>query len=368
MKKSVDAAQTKINSTFECRTIDLFPGSAESRRRSGYRKTMGRDRVILTAIVGLVLSGILRAASAQDLEKVVIGHSSLRNDIAFLWVPQQLGIFKKYNVDPTIVFISGGVRMIQAIVSQSAAAGSTGAALVSSAAGGGADTVMILGITNLLTYDIWAKAEIRRPEDLKNKIIAISGFGSSSHVASYLMLNHLGLNEKRDGITYLVVGDEPTRAQALITGRIDATIVDPSVSAPLKEKGLSYLGNLQQLGVPFVNNSLATTRRFLREHPRAAEGIVKTVVEGNAYMLNPANRQTVTSILGKNLRMTAKDADKAYDDLIPKVERKPYPNMQAVKATIQVMGLSNPKIAQLKAEDLVDVSILRKLDQTGFIH
>ena len=257
--------------------------------------------------------------------------------------------------------------MIQAIVSQSAPLGSVGAALVSSAAAGGADTVMILGITNLLTYDIWAKSEIKRPEDLKGKTIAISGFGSSSHVASFLMLKHFGLDEKRDSMTFLVVGDEPTRAQALITGRIDATIVDPSVSGPLKERGFSYLGNLQQLGVPFVNNSLATTKRFLKEHPRTVEAIVKTVIEGNAYMLNPANRTTVTGILAKNLSLSQKEAEKAYEDLLPKVERKPYPNMNAVKATIQIMGLRNPKIAQLKPEDLVDVSILQRLEQSGFV-
>ncbi|HEY7217904.1 MAG TPA: ABC transporter substrate-binding protein [Candidatus Binatia bacterium] len=309
----------------------------------------------------------IRASSAQELEKIVIGHSSLRNDIAFLWVPQQLGFFKKNGLDPTIVFISGGVRMIQAIVSESAAMGSTGAALITSAAAGGADTVMILGITNLLTYDIWAKPEIKRPEDLKGKRLAISGFGSSSHVASFLMLKHFGLDEKRDGITFLVIGDEPTRVQALITGRIDATIADPSVSGPLKERNFSYLGNLQQLGVPFVNNSVATTKRFIKEHPRTVEAVVKTIVEGNAYMLNPANRMTVTGILAKHLRISPKEADKAYADLLPKVERKPYPNMDAVKATIQVMGLANPKITQLKADDLVDVSILERLVQSGFV-
>jgi len=41
--------------------------------------------------------------------------------------------------------------------------------------------------------------------------------------------------------------------------------------------------------------------------------------------------------------------------------------MDAVKATIQVIGLRNPKIAQLKPEELVDVSILQKLEQTGFV-
>ena len=130
-----------------------------------------------TLAVALMLT--LRIGWAQELEKVVIGHSSLRNDIAFLWVPQQLGIFKKYGLEPTIVFIPGGVRTIQAIVGGSAVAGSVGATLVSSAVAGGSDAIMILGITNRLTYDIWAKPEIKRPEALKNKSLAISGFGSS---------------------------------------------------------------------------------------------------------------------------------------------------------------------------------------------
>ena len=181
------------------------------------------------------------------------------------------------------------------------------------------------------------------------------------------MLKHFGLDEKRDGITFLAIGDEPTRAQALITGRIDATIVDPSVSGPLKEKGFTHLGNLEDLGVPFVNNSLATTKRYLKEQPRTVEAIVKTIVEGNAYILNTSNRTRVTEILAKNLRLPQKEAEKAYDDLLPKVERKPYPSMEAVKATVQIMGLRNPKIAQLKPEDLVDVSILQKLEQSGFM-
>jgi len=318
-------------------------------------------------ILALPLVLAFHIGRAQELEKVVIGHSSLRNEIAFLWVPKELGIFRKHGLDPTIVFIPGGVRMIQAIIAGSAVAGSVGATLVSSAVAGGSDAVMILGITNRLTYDIWAKPEIKRPEDLKGRSLAISGFGSSSHVASFLMLQHFKIDEKRDRITFLAIGDEPTRAQALIAGRIDATIVDPSVSGPLKERGFTHLGNLQDLGVPFVNNSVATTRRYLKEQPRVFEAIVKTIVEGNAFILNPANRARVTEILARNLRLHVKDADKAYEDLLPKVERKPYPNMEAVKATIQIMGLRNPKIAQLNPDDLVDVSILQKLEQTGFI-
>ena len=55
---------------------------------------MRRNRLLLSFVVALVLM-LDSAASAQQLEKIVIGHSSLRNDIAFLWVSQQLGFFKK---------------------------------------------------------------------------------------------------------------------------------------------------------------------------------------------------------------------------------------------------------------------------------
>src|SRR5207253_11478315 len=93
---------------------------------------------LFARILAVLLVFACQVGWGQELEKVVIGHSSMRNDIAFLWVPQQLGTFKKYGLDPTIVFIPGGVRMIQAIVGGSAVAGSVGATLVSSAVAGGA--------------------------------------------------------------------------------------------------------------------------------------------------------------------------------------------------------------------------------------
>ena len=294
-----------------------------------------------TFVLPLVLA--CQIGRAQELEKIFVGHSNIRNDIAALWVPKELGIFRKHGLDADIVLITGGVRMTQAILSGSAPMGFTGATLVASAVAGGGNSVLVLGITNRLTYDIWAKPEVKRPEDLKAKTLAISSFGSSSHVASFLTLQHFNIDEKKDRITFLAIGDEPTRAQALIAGRIDATIVDPSVSAPLKERGFSYLGNLQQLGVPFVNNALVSTRRYLKEYPRTAEAGVKSIVEGNAYMLNPANRAKVTEILGKYLRLREKEAEKAYEDLLPKVERKPYPSMDAVKEPSRSWDSETPR-------------------------
>ena len=328
---------------------------------------MKRHWEIVFFILIMVLCPLSRLALAQELEKLAIGHSNLRNDIADLWVPKEIGIFRKNGLDANIVLITGGQRMTQALLSGSAPLGFTGATPMVTAAASGADTVMILGINNKLTYDIWAKPDVKKPEDLKGKTLAISSFGSSSHVASFLMLQHFKLDEKRDRITFLAIGDEPTRAQALIAGRIDATIIDPSVSLQIKDRGFTYLGNLEPLGVPFVNNALVSTRTFLKEKPRTADAVVRSIVEGNAFMLDPANRAKVTEILGKHLRLNGEEARRTYEDLLPKVEARPYPNMDAVKATIEIMGSRNPKIARLKPQDVVDTSILERLEQSGSI-
>ena len=195
----------------------------------------------------------------------------------------------------------------------------------------------------------------------------MSGLGATSHTATFILLRHYGLDPVKDRITFLAVGDEALRAQALLGGRIDVTVIDPSVAGPVRDRGFSFLGNMEKLGIPFINNTMVSTRKYLKEQPKTAESVVKAIVEGNAYILNPANRKIVTEILAKNLRLDAEKAEAAYRDLLPKVERKPYANLDAIASTIQILGESNPKIAQLKPEQLVDLSILKRLDQEGFI-
>src|SRR6185295_13297676 len=115
-------------------------------------------RWLISVLIGLSTSlHIALPIHAQEAEKLVIGHSNLRNDIAALWVPKELGLFRKYGVEATIVLITGGARMTQAMLSGSVPMAFTGATPVVTAVGGGADSVVILGINNKLTYDIWAK-------------------------------------------------------------------------------------------------------------------------------------------------------------------------------------------------------------------
>src|SRR6187397_379175 len=102
-----------------------------------------RYRWLLSALLGLTTILYSAVATyAQEPEKLVIGHSNLRNDIAALWVPKELGIFRKHGIEATIVLITGGARMTQALLSGSAPMAFTGATPVVTAVGGGADSVL----------------------------------------------------------------------------------------------------------------------------------------------------------------------------------------------------------------------------------
>lgn len=55
------------------------------------------------------------------------------------------------------------------------------------------------------------------------------------------------------------------------------------------------------------------------------------------------------------------------DDYVKRVDRKPYVAIEGLRNIQRFMKLRNPKIAELKLERLIDDSILRELDKSGFI-
>lgn len=97
----------------------------------------------------------------------------------------------------------------------------------------------------------------------------------------------------------------------------------------------------------------------------------KAIVEGVAYIHNPANKNAVEQTISRYLRLDRPErVEKAYQDLRKKLPRKPCPTIEGVASVLKLMtqhGL-NPKASQLKPEDLVDMSLCKKLDESGFMN
>ena len=85
-------------------------------------------------------------------------------------VAKEARIFDKYGLDATVIFISGSVRGIQAILAGEIPVGEGGGPGLASARLAGGDVVAIAGNVNVLPYYLVAHPSIKRAEDLKGKI------------------------------------------------------------------------------------------------------------------------------------------------------------------------------------------------------
>ena len=95
------------------------------------------------------------------------------------------------------------------------------------------------------------------------------------------------------------------------------------------------------------------------------ERLNKAEIEALAFA--PKNKSAVIKTLMKRLRTDAAGAEEGYQDLLKGVDRKPFPSLDGLRNVQRMLKMRTPKIGEIKAEDVIDARIMRKLDESGFI-
>jgi ABC-type nitrate/sulfonate/bicarbonate transport system substrate-binding protein len=182
-------------------------------------------------------------------------------------------------------------------------------------------------------------------------------------------LQHMAVDPNQAKIAFLTIpGTEINRRLALESGSIDATTLNGSVGDMYGHKGYPIMFNFKGSGVTMPQTMLVTTRRLATGKPMVVEAYVKAIVEGIAFMLDPANKETVTRTIATNLRLTnASDAEEAYQSVTNAYERVPYPSLDGMNRLHGLLTKINPKLAGVKVESVVDDSFIAKLDSSGFV-
>jgi ABC-type nitrate/sulfonate/bicarbonate transport system substrate-binding protein len=314
-----------------------------------------------------LLVAVSASHTAQALTKVIMTSGSFSEREAAMYVAQDLGIFRRYGLELTFVTVRNGPVGMAALASgetQLHSGSATGAVL--GAAAEGMDLVFVAGIINKLIGNIMASPTIKMPADLKGKVIAVTSASGGSWMFTTMALEYWGLDAKRDGISFRVLGDESVRSQALLNDTIAATHLGYTFSAPLISKGFTNLGDLSKLPIPFQSTGVLTTRRYMNSHPEVVENVLRGVVDALQFVEKPENKPAVLKSLMKGLRLkNIEQAMEGYDTLANIYERKIYPRADGVRNVIRLLGQTNEKIRKLKAEELVDDRFVRKLEKEG---
>ena len=317
-------------------------------------------------VLTLVLLLCTGDSSAQT--KFLMGYSSFSSNITPVWVAKEEGFFKRFDTDAELILIEGSTRGAQALISGDILIMGMGGQPVISSRARGADLTMFAGTVNKMNYILASAAAIKKPEDLKNKRIGAAQAGTASYHAVLLGLKHWGLDARRDRITLLQIGNQGARVASLQSGGSDVIIVNPGLATSLKERGFNILADFTELPVPYPQQSLSARERTIKTDPDFVERVLKAVVTGNSFSLDPRNKPRVKQILAKYLRLDSVDkAEEHYQSAVKVLSPKPYVDAVGVASMIEFMAESDPPVAKLKPENVINHTLLKKLDDSGFI-
>ncbi len=312
--------------------------------------------------------GAALTTSGSTPAKIRVSQSALNTRSAVLWIAQAQGFFAKNNLQAEVILVQSSNLQTAALASGQVQIATIGGATALSAVAAGQDLRIVASPSNRLPYDLVVRPEIKEPKDLRNKRFGVTSVGGTTWMAAILALRHFGLELGRDNIQLNAIGNQGILAQAIEAGNIDMTLVDPFLSRRLQQKGLRVMLELYRVNIPFINTSIVASAPYLREHEDRVEHFLRAMLEAQAFIAAPTNKNAVMKTVVNHMKITdAGVAEEGYQDLLLSLEKKPYPSLEALRNIQRLMAPVNPKAAQIKPEQVIDARLIRKLDESGFI-
>ena len=110
------------------------------------------------------------------------------------------------------------------------------------------------------------------------------------------------------------------------------------------------------------------TAEYLHKQPHVVEGVLQALIEGLAFTVAPANKALVLKTLVRKLGVMDSSAlEEGYQEILTGLDRKPYPSLEGMKNIQRLAKLREPRLGNVNVESIVDDSLMRKLDSSGFI-
>lgn len=317
---------------------------------------------VWTFLTALLLSSSVHAASPTF--RMRVGYTSVGGNRAPLWVAKDENIFGKYGLDVDLVYIPGAATAVPALLSKDLDILAGSAATTLQAVSQGAKLVMF-GTFGPTPYILFTRPEIKTPAQLKGATIGINRTGSSDYYALRRALQKLGLAPDRD-VKIVTSGDATVRWSALDKGLIQGTLTSEStmLRRPIHANALL---ELIKLGIEDHGSALVTTREFMTAQTQIVDRFVRAFVE--AIALGRTNSRVSKRVFARNLR----ESNEIYLDFLHRVyvlgsiPKVPVYPADALKNFISDLGEDAPKVRALSVTDILDNSLIRRLEDEGFI-
>jgi ABC-type nitrate/sulfonate/bicarbonate transport system substrate-binding protein len=281
------------------------------------------------------------------------------------WIAEEAGLFKKYNLDHSLVFVASSSMVTAALLGGDPDMTMTGGVgNINAYVRGSTDVVFIGSVKNVMTQTLIAGGNLKRPEDLKGKRIGVSRIGSNSHYFTIQALRRFNMEPNRD-YTFLQTGGDPESFLALVSGGIEVACLTPPTDAQAIAKGYHYVIYGPDLKIPYTATAFVTKRTLIAKRNQTMAQYMRAMAESSKIM--HTDREFVYKVLGKNLRITDRTIlDAAYNAEIKALEPRLSIRNEALQAILDEVAQNDPRANKVKPQELVDHRYLDEMEKSGF--
>lgn len=241
---------------------------------------MGKPRALwLSACVVLMIfaAGLSFAQEKRNL-RVVFTSLAWNSEIPFRAALAR-GFFKQQGLQIEPILIRGGPAAMAALASGEVDFAQIGGAqAVMRSRARGLEVSIIGSISNTTNYQLLGGKSIRSLEDLRGKILGVTGAGAFSDFAMRTFLRRQGIDPDKD-VTLRAIGGSALRATALEKNLVAAAPFTPEDTVRLMRIGFPMIANLSDtLNIP--QSIVATRNEVLKKMPDTAKRFLKAFILG----------------------------------------------------------------------------------------
>jgi NitT/TauT family transport system substrate-binding protein len=348
--------------------IPTFPRQGERNRIASRRQVFFYFVVIVAALIASTSLHANPYLPKQGEAPIAarVGTCSITGGFIHLYTALFNGLFDKYGVKMEHVTLRGGVVSLAALSADEIQFIYCSADPMIPRMAAGAEAKLIGSTIVGLPWVLVGRKEIKRPQDLKGKSIAVSRPGGLTDQLAKAVMKRFNFTTQDIKLVHIGGTGQLEPYNAMIQGLTQATFLTPPMDVRARRDGFGLIYNLNELDVPSVYSSMFTNFKSLKERPALVQRFVAALAE-SIYFLekNPERgKAALAKILSINDPEVLQSAYDAYAKAL--VNRRLVVPANAVAQAVENARQDGTQIRKKPAE-IVDNSFAEQLDKSGFL-
>ena len=273
-----------------------------------------RQCLFIVIMAGSLLGPPSSLAQEKKQLRIVFVSLSWNNQLPFR-IAIAKGFFKDQGLSVEPIFVRGGPTAIAALVSGNVDFASIGGAqAVIRSRARGLDLQLIASQSNYTNYTLLGSKAAKSVEELRGKIVGITGAGAFSDFVMRIYLQRHHLDPDKD-VQLRAIGGTVVRAIALEKGAIAAAPFSAEDAVKLLDKGYPMIANLNEaLRIP--QSVFVTRGDLLEKSPDTAKRFLKAVILG-MQVAKHSKQEAIKTGLSAGLKGETRVINRSYDLFSP---------------------------------------------------